>query len=137
MHLKINNPELAKKELEEIPKRVKIIKAALEGKAIQYSTITEDKWHDTDEPIWAWDTDEYRVKPEPLYRPFTNTELCKYLDCYIFDGKNKSSKFVVFSISKNWITLRLTGDIVKYHVTRETLLEDYTFSNGTKCGVKL
>lgn len=54
-----------------------IIQAYAEGKAIESRCIKGDKslWYDDEDP--SFDNDfEYRIKPEPKYRPFKNAEEC-------------------------------------------------------------
>lgn len=54
-----------------------IIQAYAEGKAIESRCIKGDKslWYDDEDP--SFDNDfEYRLKPEPRYRPFKNAEEC-------------------------------------------------------------
>ena len=54
-----------------------IIQAFAEGKAIESRCIKGDKslWYDDEDP--SFDNDlEYRIKPEPKYRPFANAEEC-------------------------------------------------------------
>ena len=54
-----------------------IIQAYAEGKAIESRCIKGDKslWYDDEDP--SFDNDfEYRLKPEPKYRPFKNAEEC-------------------------------------------------------------
>ena len=54
-----------------------IIQAFSEGKAIESRCIKGDKslWYDDEDP--SFDNDfEYRIKPEPKYRPFANAEEC-------------------------------------------------------------
>ena len=54
-----------------------IIQAYAEGKAIESRCIKGDKslWYNDEDP--SFDNDfEYRIKPEPKYRPFKNAEEC-------------------------------------------------------------
>lgn len=54
-----------------------IIQAYAEGKAIESRCIKGDTslWYDDKDP--SFDDDfEYRIKPEPKYRPFANAEEC-------------------------------------------------------------
>lgn len=54
-----------------------IIQAYAEGKAIESRCIKGDKslWYDDEDP--SFDNDfEYRLKPEPKYRPFENAKEC-------------------------------------------------------------
>lgn len=54
-----------------------IIKAYAEGKSIESRCIKGDKslWYD-DEDLSFDDDLEYRIKPEPKFRPFKNAEEC-------------------------------------------------------------
>ena len=54
-----------------------IIQAYTEGRAIESRCIKGDKslWYDDEDP--SFDNDfEYRIKPEPRYRPFKDAEEC-------------------------------------------------------------
>lgn len=54
-----------------------IIQAYAEGKAIESRCIKGDKslWYDDEDP--SFDNDfEYRIKPEPKYRPFSDAKEC-------------------------------------------------------------
>ena len=59
---------------EETKELLPIIQAFVEGKIIQYKN-SSGVWAETDCPVWAKHT-EYRVKPEPKYRPFQSQEEC-------------------------------------------------------------
>lgn len=52
-----------------------IIKAFAEGKIIQVRTNSISKWIETTTPTFDL-LHEYRIKPEPKYRPFKNREEC-------------------------------------------------------------
>lgn len=53
---------------------IKVMQAYVEGKQIQYKD--DEVWIDIDDPDWDWHNWEYRIKPEPNYRPFKNAEEC-------------------------------------------------------------
>ena len=62
---------------EEIKKMLPILQAFADGKTIESRCIKGDKslWYDDEDP--SFDNDfEYRIKPEPKYRPFKNAEEC-------------------------------------------------------------
>ena len=62
---------------EEAKKMLPILVAFAEGKTIQSRCIKGDKslWYDDEDP--SFDDDfEYRIKPEPKYRPFKDAEEC-------------------------------------------------------------
>lgn len=58
----------------ETAERIKIMQAFVDGKQIQYKEY-DGKWKDVKDPIWSCDN-EYRIKPEPKYRPFANIDEC-------------------------------------------------------------
>ena len=56
-----------------------IIQALVDRKAIQYKTSNHLDWVDTDRidlTYFCEGIEEYRIKPEPTYRPFKNTDEC-------------------------------------------------------------
>lgn len=63
---------------EEAKKLLPIIQAFSEGRAIQYQA--NGKWRDYTSTELAFDMvpidKNYRIKPEPKYRPFANSEEC-------------------------------------------------------------
>ena len=62
---------------EEIKKILPILQAFADGKTIESRCIKGDKslWYDDEDP--SFDNDlEYRIKPEPKYRPFRDAEEC-------------------------------------------------------------
>ena len=62
---------------EEIKKMLPILQAFVDGKTIESRCIKGDKslWYDDEDP--SFDNDfEYRIKPEPKYRPFKDAEEC-------------------------------------------------------------
>ena len=75
---------------EQIKQLVNVLQAYVNGKTIQYYDIDysfkikhpgernfNNKWVDVDEDhIFRLDLYEYRIKPEPNYRPFKNAEEC-------------------------------------------------------------
>lgn len=63
---------------EEAKELLPIIQAWTEGKKIQYRTCP-DKWVDIEENErvnFTSPPSDYRIKPEPKYRPFKNQEEC-------------------------------------------------------------
>lgn len=58
--------------------KIEIMKAYTDGKTIE-SRKHNDKfenipWHESEKPEWIWGVFEYRIKPEPTYRPYKNLE---------------------------------------------------------------
>lgn len=59
---------------EEAKELLPIIQALSEGKTVQF--LSNGEWIDTDDPVFARQVDNYRIKPEPKYRPFRTKEEC-------------------------------------------------------------
>lgn len=118
-----------------------ILEAIKEGKTIQFHVL--DGWRDIDGDDEGFcletligESDKYRIKPEPKYRPFANAE-----ECWQEMKKHQPFGWVksrcdetliqsILSISKEGITLVLDSD--NFCVMFDT----YTFADGSVFGVK-
>lgn len=60
---------------EETKQRIAVMQAYVDGKQVQVYDISLSKWFDTDAPSWITSR-QFRIKPEPSYRPFRNAEEC-------------------------------------------------------------
>ena len=114
-----------------------IIQAYAEGKAIESRCIKGDKslWYDDEDP--SFDDDfEYRIKPEPKFRPFKNAEECwqEMLKHQPF-GWVKSTLFKDLDLVQRVTTLyvEINRDIIDY----KDALEKFTFADDTNFGVKV
>lgn len=91
-------------------------------------------WEDTNAPVWDWCNYDYRVKPEPHYRPYANAEEC-------FKDVQKHG-MLVRHIDGDYHLIVTIGD--KYiwlgnasvGIDRDNLLKEFVFLDGTPCGVK-
>ena len=114
-----------------------IIQAFAEGKAIESRCIKGDKslWYDDEDPSFDDDL-EYRIKPEPTYRPFKNAEECwQEMQKHQPFGWVKSTLFKDLSLVKRVTTLyvEINRDIIDY----KDALEKFTFADDTNFGVKV
>ena len=115
-----------------------IIQAFAEGKTIQVKAI-DGMWHD-DEDMLKFDANpqNYRIKPEPKYRPFKNAEECweemqKHQPFGWIKSKDDStlSKFMfIDSLRDNEVS------ISNVDFNYNDLVKCYTFINGTPFGIK-
>ena len=114
-----------------------IIQAFAEGKTIQYydSLIDIADWEDCENPDFDNLTYEFRIKPEPTYRPFVNAEECwQEMQKHQPFGWVKSTLFKDLALVKRVTTLyvEINRDIIDY----KDALEKFTFADGTPFGVK-
>ena len=110
-----------------------IIQAFSEGKTIQSRCIKGDTslWYDDEDP--SFDDDfQYRIKPEPKFRPFNNKEECwKEMLQHNPLGWFKDKK------AKEFFTLNCISDKDPKIKTYEYLFDDCVFMDGSICGVKV
>ena len=117
-----------------------IIQAFAKGKDIEYRTkgFNEDWKKVTQIPALSFKSFEYRIKPEPKYRPFKNAEEClKEMSKHTPFGlikKNVSKAFYcIGSFDINNIYIGTTQGIHSYADS----LENFKFADGTPFGVKV
>lgn len=144
---------------EETKQRIAVMQAYVDGKQVQVYDISLSKWFDTDAPSWITSR-QFRVKPEPPYRPFRNAEECwqEMLEHvpfgWITDNEPQNGAphdggqailivcvhDVVVSVSpyfeedENGNIQRNT--VTDGHSTYEQALKNYWFMDGTPFGIK-
>lgn len=120
-----------------------IMQAFAEGKTIQVRINNDSSWTDLlDDKLEISNLYEYRIKPEPKYRPFKNQEEC-------WNEMHKHPNF-------GWIKGNTTGEykqivrIYNYNTelifnigyngsadySPEMMFSSYTFIDGTPFGIK-
>lgn len=116
-----------------------IIKAFSEGKEIQKFiknyTVGSDRWIDVNS-IDTSDKREYRIKPEPTYRPFANAEecWCEMLKHEPFGWVIRNDYHVnIANLIRQSITF---ADNEGRNSSFNELLEDCKFADGAKFGIK-
>lgn len=118
-----------------------IIQAYAEGKTIESRCIKGDKslWYDDEDP--SFDDDfEYRIKPEPKYRPFKNAEECwQEMKKHQPFGIVKDKYFANYQTHRAFTCLITDGcDFGGYEdETFESCFKNLLFADGTPFGVKV
>lgn len=132
---------------EEAKEFIPILQAFAEGKVIECRAKIDrlkgvvdipNKWTETKE-IWYVNSLEYRIKPEPKYRPFKDAEECwqEMLKHQPF-GWVKGDKcfYNIVSVSNIDVSMaNVSGDIIILNFS--DIMEDNTFADGTPFGVKV
>lgn len=119
-----------------------ILQAIVDGKTIQHQTINRE-WYDTNvaslDHLVTYYTD-YRIKPEPKYRPFKDAEECwqEMMKHQPF-GVVKDKYFSDYQTHRAFICLITGGcDFGGYEdETFESCFKDLLFADGTQFGVKV
>ena len=127
---------------EETRDAVKVMEAYANGKKIQYLD-NNNKWIDAHNPVFDWYNYDYRIKPEPKYRPFQTQEEC-------WKEMHKHSDF-------GWVRCKYTGNFASignisekkdkklfitwttnegYNFLASDVFNEYTFTDGEPFGIK-
>ena len=139
-----------------IKQLVNVLQAYVNGKTIQYYDVDysfkiahpgernfNNKWVDVDEDhIFRLDLYDYRIKPEPNYRPFKNAEECwqemqrHQPFGWIKDKEDGHYAMVttvdVFYDDKNYI--KISGD---HNWSFAETMNVYTFADGAPFGINI
>ncbi len=111
-----------------------IMQAFAEGKTIEFRTNNISKWIETTTP--AFDLlHEYRIKPEPKYRPFANREECwqEMLKHQPFGWvKAYYGQFVITEIRGSKATIGRNDRLLDF----DYIFSNYKFADGTPFGIK-
>lgn len=114
-----------------------VLQAFVDGKTIESRCIKGDKslWYDDEDP--SFDNDlEYRIKPEPKYRPFANAE-----ECWQEMQKNQPFGWVKWNDVRYNIYVVSSTSVCLINGNCENMdfayaYQKLTFSDGTPFGVK-
>ena len=126
----------------ELKKAMPILTAFVEGKTIQSYDHNTGTWVDEVEQLhtadlFIWPSD-FRIKPEPKYRPFKNAEECwqEILKHQPFGWvKYQCDFFQIIHVDYNSIGYgSACGTII--HNKFEDIFKDSTFVDGTPFGMK-
>ena len=141
---------------EEAKRRAELYSALAEGKAIQVQNPVTSKWEylDINKVGEFMEELNYRIEPEPKYRPFKTQEECwnemlKHQPFGWIYNKNDSCYYCIISVDEDKIELspemqpHSETTIKEYYMENSyidfvTALEDYeyTFADGTPFGIK-
>ena len=116
-----------------------IIQAFAEGKAIESRCIKGDKslWYDDEDPSFDDDL-EYRIKPEPTYRPFKDAEECwqemqKHQPFGWVKLKDTESGYYMLKGIASQVVIGFNETPFSY----KKEFEDYTFADELTFGIKV
>ena len=125
---------------------IAVMQAFDRGEQIEYRIkdfMRDDEWCDQKEfPEWDWRTFDYRIKPKPTYRSYKNT--AEFLAAQKEHGVNlqlKGHNYYGLPIYITDILIGIqwpqsNGNTVDIDVSYEGLLRDYTWQDGTPCGIE-
>lgn len=120
---------------------VPIISAYAEGRILQYKE--EEGWRDIEDSeglsinTIIKDAENYRIKPEPKYRPFKDAEECwaemQKHQPFVWVKDKDTQKFLVCKALGKLFFIGIEDKPYNY----KEVLRDYTFADGTPFGVEV
>lgn len=119
-----------------------ILQAIVDGKTIQHETINRE-WYDTnvaslDHLVTYYN--DYRIKPEPKYRPFKDAEECwtemlKHQPFgWVKDKKDVHHRVLITAVDDDTCGMSLNGNAAW---SLSGIMDLFTFVDGTTFGVKV
>lgn len=115
-----------------------IIKAYSEGKQIEYKNY-KNEWGVVEKPEFSDNPSNYRIKPEPKYRPFKSLEECweemqKHQPFGWIKNKNTNKLYNILTIYNDEDTIKIS--IEDFVLMPFAALESFIFVDGTPFGIK-
>ena len=130
---------------EEIKRRVELYSALADGKTIQVQNPNGGEWFDVKIGTLRSISEElnYRIKPEPKYRPFKTQEECwhemlKHQPFGWAKSKKSERHFSIGSVlwdndfNDVFVTFAFDGMLGR---SSKSMFEDFTFDDGTPFGI--
>lgn len=122
-----------------------ILQAFAEGRAIECrtkpsavkGTSVPNDWTEIKE-IGYWNNIEYRIKPEPKYRPFKDAKECwaemqKHQPVGFMKFKDTESGYYMLTSIARGVGVGINDSLFSY----DRVFDDYTFADGLPFGVKV
>ena len=128
---------------EDIKKFMPLMQVMLEGKTIQYNYNGIGYWNAVEEICIENKVSNYRIKPEPKYRPFKNAEECwqemqKHQPFGWVRGNSSSYYKHINNLYTNNISFQETeiAESGNFERSFAVLFKSYTFADGIPFGIK-
>lgn len=134
--------------IEETKERIAVLQAYVDGKQIQ-GMCSDGNWVDVPQPSWSIN-DNFRIKPEPKYRPFKDVDECwqemlKHQPFgWVKEKGNKLSYELLACVSENDeapISFAVYGSVGMGIIDRSSIefnemFNAFTFADSAPFGVK-
>lgn len=137
----LKNWRIENMDINNLKKIMPILQAIVDGKTIQHETINRE-WYDTnvaslDHLVTYYN--DYRIKPEPKYRPFKDAEECwtemlKHQPFgWVKDKKDVHHRVLITAVDDDTCGMSLNGNAAW---SLSGIMDLFTFADGTPFGIK-
>ena len=111
---------------------IAVVSAHKEGKTIEVASKGRSNWEISKSPYWNFDFCDYRIKPEPHYRPFESAE-------EVMEAIKEHGEWIARRLGeKRYHHIRIITNTTLWLGNTEFTLREiyngYTFSDGTPFG---
>lgn len=138
----LKNWRIENMDINNLKKIMPILQAIVDGKTIQHETINRE-WYDTnvaslDHLVTYYN--DYRIKPEPKYRPFKDAEECwtemlKHQPFgWVKDKKDVHHRVLITAVDDDTCGMSLNGNAAW---SLSGIMDLFTFVDGATFGVKV
>ena len=138
----LKNWRIENMDINNLKKIMPILQAIVDGKTIQHETINRE-WYDTNvaslDHLVTYYKD-YRIKPEPKYRPFKDAEECwnemlKHQPFgWVKDKKDVHHRVLITAVDDDTCGMSLNGNAAW---SLSGIMDLFTFVDDTTFGVKV
>ena len=115
----------------EIQEMIEVLQHAEKGGAIESSYKNRNDWKPIDQPIWDFQSFDYRIKPEPKRVPFDYSDILVG-KCVVEKGRNTRRMIVSQNSCSVLLSENALGGGVEWYYY-DKLMEYFTFLDGTPC----
>ena len=126
---------------EEARAAIKVMEAYANGKKIQRTDL-DGNWFDCENPNFDWASFNYRIKPEPKYRPFRTQEECweemhKHSDFGWLKSKGTGSVGLIGTLyEKDKVLMMIWATNENISFSASDVFNDYVFTDNAPFGIK-
>lgn len=126
---------------EEARAAIKVMEAYANGKKIQRTDL-DGNWFDCENPNFDWASFNYRIKPEPKYRPFRTQEECwnemhKHPDFGWLKSKGTGSVGLIGTLyEKDKVLMMFWATNENISFSASDVFNDYVFTDNAPFGIK-
>ncbi len=116
-----------------------IIQAFVEGGKIEYRELGEEHWRGISTPTFDIESNEYRIKSEPKYHPFEDTEECwqemKKHEPFGWVKDKQDGHYALITAVEDGARATGLNGVIGWNFT--TLKKYFDFADGTPFGIKV